>query len=327
MVGKRASARPTPYTNWGASRTCCVNGTSTATSYKKKKHSYITRRSEHHHHTNNARKQHTQQNTTPPQTGRGSERNRRELRRRHQRCATPKTAARCKPERHLELLHHGRSPSSHTHDRRSPCPRGASVEHPVAAPMKIANPSHSVWGPRLSHRLTSLPRTQVNETAMGATPPSSRHRGHQSTKRASSRPLAPMGPLHLPANTNQAHLHCRCARATPSTNHRHYLTKAGLRCDASKEGTTPMALPSHVQRWTGFSPSRASCSRGHGASQWCPQQGQRHHKGAATIATDKSVSEGFRPTQHHTCHTFLVKSVAPSSSPPHRLHRKKPGPV
>ena len=33
---------------------------------------------------------------------------------------------------------------------------------------------------------------------------------------------------------------------------------------------------------------------------WCltmvPQKGERRHKGAATITTDKSVSEGFRPT-------------------------------
>ena len=63
----------------------------------------------------------------------------------------------------------------------------------------------------------------------------------------------------------------------------------------------------------------------HAASQWCPQQRERRHKGAATIATDKSVSEGFRPTQHHTCRTFLVKPIARSLSPSHRLYRKKLG--
>ena len=33
---------------------------------------------------------------------------------------------------------------------------------------------------------------------------------------------------------------------------------------------------------------------------WCltmvPQKGERHHKGAATIATNEGVSEGFCPT-------------------------------
>ena len=54
----------------------------------------------------------------------------RELRRRHQRCATPNVMARCRPERQPELLHHGTIPlKPHTHDRRSPCPSGASVEH------------------------------------------------------------------------------------------------------------------------------------------------------------------------------------------------------
>ena len=55
------------------------------------------------------------------------------------------------------------------------------------------------------------------------------------------------------------------------------------------------------------------------------QQGERRHKGAATIATDKSVSEGSRLTQHHACYTFLAKPVARFFSPPQRLHRKKPG--
>ena len=60
------------------------------------------------------------------------------------------------------------------------------------------------------------------------------------------------------------------------------------------------------------------------ASQWCPQQEERRHKGAATIATDKSVSAGFRPTPHHACRTYLAKPVVRSLTPPQRLHRKKP---
>ena len=85
-----------------------------------------------------------------------------------------------------------------------------------------------------------------------------------------------------------------------------------------------MAPPSHVQGWTGLTPSRAPCSRGHDASQWCPQQVERRHKGTATIATDIDVSEGLRLTQHHACHMLLPKLVAYPSLPPHRLHRKKP---
>jgi hypothetical protein len=41
----------------------------------------------------------------------------RELRRRHQQCATPKDTARCKPEQHPELPHHGTillKPRTHT---------------------------------------------------------------------------------------------------------------------------------------------------------------------------------------------------------------------
>ena len=107
-----------------------IKGRSTATSYKKKKHSYITRQSEHHHHTNNARKQRTQQNTTPPQSGRGSERGRHELRCCRQRYATPRAAARCKPERLPELLHHGTvTLKPHKHNRRSLCSSGASAKH------------------------------------------------------------------------------------------------------------------------------------------------------------------------------------------------------
>lgn len=88
---------------------------------------------------------------------------------------------------------------------------------------------------------------------------------------------------------------------------------------------SPSTKSSHVQGWTGFTPSRTPCSRGHDASQWCPKKVERCHKGTTTIATDIDVSEGLRPTQHHACHMFLPKPVARSSLPPHRLHWKKPG--
>jgi hypothetical protein len=73
-------------------------GRSTVISFKKKQ-LYITSRSDHHHHNNNnAHVQRTQQNSTPPQLGREAKGSHQELRRCCQRCATPKVAARCKPE-------------------------------------------------------------------------------------------------------------------------------------------------------------------------------------------------------------------------------------
>jgi hypothetical protein len=87
---------------------------------------------------------------------------------------------------------------------------------------------------------------------------------------------------------------------------------------------TPIEPSLHIQRWAGFTPSRAPCKGGHDASQWCPQQVERCHKGAATITTDRDVSEGLPPTQHHACHMFLTKPVARSSPPPEEAwHRPK----
>jgi hypothetical protein len=72
--------------------------------------------------------QRTQQNTTPPQLGREARSCHHELRRRHQRCATPTNAARSKPKRQLELLHHGPiNLKPHKKGRRSPCSNKASA--------------------------------------------------------------------------------------------------------------------------------------------------------------------------------------------------------
>jgi hypothetical protein len=154
---------------------------------------------------------------------------------------------------------------------------------------------------------------------MRATPPLGRHHGHHSTMRASSRPPAPMSPLHFPTNMNQEHLHCHC----------HYLTKAGLRCGASKEGTTPIASSSHVRQGThprephvvgDMVPyNGASNSRGYGA----PSR-ENDATRAPLPSPLNGVNEGLRPTQHHVCHMFLTKSVARSFSPPQCLHWKKP---
>lgn len=76
---------------------------STALSYRKKKHSYITCRNEHPPHKNKCTRQNTQHHhflrEEPTEANR--------LHRCSQRCATPKGAACCKPERQPELLHHG----------------------------------------------------------------------------------------------------------------------------------------------------------------------------------------------------------------------------
>ena len=45
-----------------------------------------------------------------------------------------------------------------------------------------------------------------------------------------------MGPLHLHANTDQAHLLCRCTRATPPNNHYHCLAKASLQMRRLQRG-------------------------------------------------------------------------------------------
>ena len=131
-----------------------IKGRSTAALYKKKNHSYITRQSEHHH------KQRTQ--TTHNKTlhnhnlGKQPKEATRELRR-HQRCATPKIAARCRPERQLKLLHHGTITLKPLHTIVDPpAPVMFRQNTPVAALIENTDPGHSAWWPRLTHRLALL---------------------------------------------------------------------------------------------------------------------------------------------------------------------------
>jgi hypothetical protein len=155
---------------------------------------------------------------------------------------------RCKPKRQLELLHHGPiNLKSYTPGRQPPYSNKASAVNS----RRGTNANHwsrSLYVGTSPHPPppTALSGTQISEVSIRASLPPSHHRGQHRTKRANSRTLAPMDPPHLPANTNQAHLPCRCARATPPTNRCHYLTKTGLRCDASKKGMTPIAPLSHV---------------------------------------------------------------------------------
>ena len=131
----------------------------------------------------------------------------------------------------------GPSPSSRTHTIGDPhVPVKLQHKTPVVAPMKTTDPGHSVWGPCLSHCFTPLPKTQISEAAKRATPPPSRRRRHHRTMHTNSSPPEPMDPLHLPANTNQAHLICHPTQATPTTIHHHCLAKSGLQMRRLQEG-------------------------------------------------------------------------------------------
>jgi predicted Zn-dependent peptidase len=69
------------------------DSSSTALSFKKKRQFYIASRSEHHHNTYNAHNKTLHHHNLGEET----KANHRELRRRRQRCATPKIVTRCKP--------------------------------------------------------------------------------------------------------------------------------------------------------------------------------------------------------------------------------------
>ena len=76
------------------------------------------------------RTQRTQQNATPPQPERGAESKPPQTVSSSPKQCHAEAAARCKPERQLELLHQGIiTLKPRTHDRRSPYYSGASAEH------------------------------------------------------------------------------------------------------------------------------------------------------------------------------------------------------
>jgi hypothetical protein len=110
-----------------------------------------------------------------------------------------------------------------------------------------------------------------------------------------------MGPPHLPAKHGQS--------APPQLQHtrqHHQLTTTTVtdrwasRCDDSEKGTTSMMPSLHVHKGLGFHPG-IPCCKNMATPPWCPQQGERRPKGAATIATD---SGGLRPDLHHSCRTL-----------------------
>ena len=123
---------------------------------------------------------------------------------------------------------------------------------------------------------------------------------------------------------DHAHLLCRYAWVTPPTNHHHCLAKANLQMRRLQRGYDANGAAVARPKMDKVVTLKIPVQYKNYASQWCPQQEERCHNGTTTIATDKSVSEDFRPTQHHACHTYLAKPVVRSLSHPQRLHRKKP---
>jgi hypothetical protein len=129
-----------------------------------------------------------------------------------------------------------------------------------------------------------------------------------------------MAPLHLPTNTDQAHPHNRNAQGN-TTSRPPPLPHVGWvsRCDSSKKGTAPMTSSPHVHRGLGFLLGNP-CYKDMVPPQWCPQQGERRPKGAATNATE---SGGFRP-EHHSGRILSTKRQRPAAPQPRHLHREKP---
>jgi hypothetical protein len=124
---------------------------STALSFRNKKQFYITSRSEHHHNTNNAYSKilHHHNLGEEPQA------NHRELRRRRQRCATPKSRPAASLSSNSNSSTEGLSLTSRTHTIVDhPAPAKLQQNTLVTAPMETTDLGHSAWGPRLIQRLT-----------------------------------------------------------------------------------------------------------------------------------------------------------------------------
>jgi hypothetical protein len=84
-----------------------------------------------------------------------------------------------------------------------------------------------------------------------------------------------------------------------------------------QEGYDANNAITHPQR-TGFSPWNPVLQE-NGNPQWCPQQGERRPKGAATITTD---SGGLHPELHHFRRKLSTKDSSPLQL--RRLNQEKP---
>jgi hypothetical protein len=112
----------------------------------------------------------------------------------------------------------------------------------------------------------------------------------------------PMTPLHLPANTDLAHLICRCARATPTNQEPHApLPQAEMNssCDASKEDTTPRRV-----RHTS-STDRVFTQAPNATIAWCH---------AMVPTTGRTTPKGHRHHHHRHRRRRLSPELAPSQS-------------
>jgi hypothetical protein len=109
-----------------------------------------------------------------------------------------------------------------------------------------------------------------------------------------------MGPLHLPAHTDQVPHHNRNSQGNITSRSPPLLpTEMVSRRGTPKKGTTLKTPLRHVHSGTRFSPWKLVL-QGRVNPQWCPQQGERRPKGATTIATDS----GDFHSQYHLCCTF-----------------------
>jgi hypothetical protein len=126
--------------------------------------------------------------------------------------------------------------------------------------------------------------------------------------RTNSSPPEPIDPLHLSANTNQAHLICRPTQATPTTIHHHCLAKSGLQMRRLQEGYDAngavIARPLKDRVFT----LRVPYCRGMLALNGAP-------KGAATITTDRASVEAFARYSTYLPHALdLGSSPLPAAS-------------
>jgi hypothetical protein len=171
----------------------------------------------------------------------------------------------------------------------------------------------TAWGPRLIHRLTPLPRTQISKTALRASPPSSWHRVHHCNLHASSRPQAPMDPPHLDSNTDHPHIPQHLQTTSTTTQ------AARLQMRRLQEGHDAKTPPSHVRmdKFSPKSPRDGTECLDMIPPAWSPTHQRRRHHAHRPVKAFTRL--------HHTCRPLMVKEEA-SSSPPLQNHQmEEPG--
>jgi hypothetical protein len=155
----------------------------------------------HHHHKNNAHKQHTaasqSDNSNSSATGLSSSS-------RTYTIVNPSNSS-------LALVEHYRR-NSNVHNFTAQCV-GIFLHPPPHTTYKTI--TLKCTGTLPPATLESAPKILTTKTTLRASPKLRRHQDHHQTMHAGPRPPTPMGPPHLPANTNLVHLHSQCAHTTP----------------------------------------------------------------------------------------------------------------